>query len=213
MKTVKFTALGLIALWTMACGMNSLPSKDPWYAMHFFIMQDFERDSYRSMSGNGRLEFQKVFWAERKPELKAEFDKRMDYIDKNFRKENSKQPWNTDRSRVYLLNGSPASIEYKQNDAWTMQAVSGGIGASGVTDRTGEDIQANTLEVWAYPYDRQLIFYAFVFQPPNKWKAGTMAAGGARYIGQLEAYSKSQFWVAMDPEGYLRKLDELKAVK
>lgn len=208
MKTGKFTALGLIVLGAMACGMNSLPSKDSWYAMHFFIMQDFERNAYRSMSENGRLEFQKIFWTERNPQIKAEFDKRMDYIDKNFRRENFNQPWNTDRSRVYLLNGSPASIEYKQNDAWPGL---GGVAAA--NDRSNEDIQANTLEVWSYPYDRTIVAYGFTFQPPNKWKAAAMAAGGARYIGQFEAYSKSQVWGPKDPEGYGRKLDELKAIK
>ena len=207
MKSARWILLFLAAAFLTGCAMNMLPSKDPWYAQHYFLMQKFEQDAYRAMSENGRLEFQKIFWTERAPAAKAEFDRRLAYIDKTFRRENSAQPWNTDRARIYLLNGSPASLEYSQNDAWGMQ------GAMGSSSRSGEDIQANTLEVWSYPYQQFLVAYAFNFQPPNKWKAVSMTAGGARYIGDLEAMNRMGVWGPKDPDGYARKLDELLAIK
>ncbi|MCX6560425.1 MAG: GWxTD domain-containing protein [Candidatus Aminicenantes bacterium] len=215
MKSARWILLFTAAAVLSGCAMNMLPSKDPWYAQHYFLMQKFEQDAYRAMSENGRLEFQKIFWAERAPAARAEFDRRLAYIDQTFRRENSAQPWNTDRARIYLLNGSPASIEYSQNDAWGMQGAGGGAagGAAGINSRTNEDIQANTLEVWSYPYQQYLVAYAFNFQPPNKWKAVSMTAGGARYIGDLESMNRMGVWGPKDPDGYTRKLDELLAIK
>lgn len=215
MNKTRWIVLAAAALVLTGCAMNMLPTKDPWYAKHFFIMQDFERKAYSEMSEAGRLEFQKIFWTERTPAARVEFDKRLVYIEQNFRRENSAQPWNTDRARVYLLNGSPASLEYTQNDNWAMQTTGGAAmtGAAGVNSRANEDIQANTLEVWSYPYQQFLVAYAFSFQPPNKWKAVTMTAGGARYIGDLEQMNKMTQWGPKDPDAYVRKLDELKAIR
>jgi GWxTD domain-containing protein len=207
MIKMRWILVAAAAIILTGCAMNMLPTKDPWYAKHFFIMQDFERKAYTQMSENGRLELQKVFWTERAPAARIEFDKRLAYCEQTFRRENSAQPWNTDRARVYLLNGNPASIEYSQNDAWV------GFGATGASSRSGEDIQANTLEVWSYPYQQYLVAYAFSFQPPNKWKAVTMTAGGARYIGDLEQMNKMSQWGPKDPDAYVRKLDELKAIR
>jgi GWxTD domain-containing protein len=144
-----------------------------------------------------------------------EFDKRLAYIEQTFRRKNSAQPWNTDRARVYLLNGNPASIEYSQNDNWAMQTGGGAAasGAAGINSRSGEDIQANTMEVWSYPFQQYLVAYAFTFQPPNKWKAVTMTAGGARFIGDLEQMNKMNQWGPKDLDAYVRKLDELKAIR
>jgi GWxTD domain-containing protein len=214
MKAMKWVLLLAVGFSLFGCGASMLPSKDSWYAQHYFIMQKFERDIYRGLSNNGRLEFQKVFWAERSPAAKAEFDKRIAYCEEAFRRENAKQPWNTDRARIYLLNGRPASIEYAQNDNWAMQSVTGtaASGAAGVNSRAGEDIQANTLEVWSYPFEQYLISYGFNFQPPNKWLAITMTAGGSRFIGQLETMSRTSTWGPKDPDGYARKLEELKTI-
>jgi GWxTD domain-containing protein len=213
MKAAKIIALILAGSFLAACGASMLPSRDPWYAMHYFIMQDYERAAYRALTDNGRLEFQKLFWDVRKPEAKGLFDARMAYINDNFKKENFKQPWNTDRARVYLLNGSPASIEYAQNNDWAMTIRQGGSTSNNASSRSGEDIQATTLEVWSYPYDRFIVAYGFSFEPPNKWKAAGMAAAGARYIGELELANKSDVWGARDPDAYARRLEELKTIK
>jgi GWxTD domain-containing protein len=213
MKSTKIIVLILAGSFLIACGANMLPSRDPWYAMHYFIMQDYERGAYRALSDNGRLEFQKLFWEARSPEAKKLFDARMEYIENNFKKENFKQPWNTDRARVYLLNGNPASIEYTQNNNWALSIREGGSASNNATSRSGEDIQATTLEVWSYPYDRFIVAYAFSFDPPNKWQAVTMAASGSRYIGELELNNKSAVWGAKNPDAYARRLEEFKTIK
>jgi GWxTD domain-containing protein len=213
MKATKIIALILVGSFLAACGVNMLPSRDPWYAQHYFVMQDYERSAYRALSDNARLEFQKLFWEARSPEVKKLFDARMDYIAANFKNENFKQPWNTDRARVYLLNGNPASIEYSQNNDWSMTFHQGSSTASVATSRSGEDIQATTLEVWSYPYDRFIVNYGFYFDPPNKWRAVTMSAGGARFIGELELNNKMAVWGALNPDAYFRKLEELKTIK
>ena len=58
MKSAKIIALILAGSLLAACGANMLPSRDPWYAMHYFIMQDYERSAYWALTDNGRLEFQ-----------------------------------------------------------------------------------------------------------------------------------------------------------
>jgi len=157
--------LALIFL-AVACGMNSLPSRDSWYAQHYFIMHDYEQNTYRQLTSAGRLEFQKLFWEARQPVAKQEFDNRLLAIQRLFKTENRNQPWNTDRARVYLLNGSPVSIDYRQNTDWvtTMSPSSSGVSRGvDVNDRTNEDIQANTAEIWVYPYDKYFIYYYFYF--------------------------------------------------
>ncbi|MBM3311605.1 MAG: GWxTD domain-containing protein [Candidatus Aminicenantes bacterium] len=214
MKSPKFILLALAALGTAGCGMSMSPSRDSWYAQHYFIMQKFEQDAYKKLAPNGRLEFQKLFWESRSDLVKKDFAARMEYISQNFKKENFSQPWNTDRARVYLLAGPPASIDYRQNDAWGMQ-VGQGAGQAGVTtDRSGEDIQATSFEVWTYPFGQYFVYYSFSFQPPSKWKSASMGSnGGSRVFGQFEIQNKAEYWSPRDVEGYKQKLEELKAVK
>lgn len=213
MRFSKIAALVLMCGFFAACGLNMLPSKDSWYAQHYFIMQDFERKIYGELSDPGRLEFQKFFWSMRTPNQKIEFDRRIAYCNDAFRRENFKQPWNTDRARVYLLNGSPASIDYVQNNDWVSQGSVGGRGVSSTNERLGEDIQANTLEAWSYPYNQYIVVYGFTFQPPNKWKPAQMTAAGSRYIGELERRNKLEVWRPVDTNAYIAKMNELKAIK
>jgi len=53
----KLFILFLVLASAGACSMAMMPSKDPWYAQHFFIMQAFERNNYRSLTEAGKLEF------------------------------------------------------------------------------------------------------------------------------------------------------------
>jgi GWxTD domain-containing protein len=212
MRPRKTIVLGLIVLGAVAGVLNALP-KDSWYAQHYFLMQDYERKAYKGLSANGRLEFQKVYWEFRSPAQKEEFDRRIAYIMPTFKNENSSQPWNTDRARIYLLNGRPAGVEQRQNDFWTGQVTPIGGQANVNTDRTGEDIQGRTLEVWSYPFERQVVAYAFSFQPPNKWVQVQISASGGRYIQGLEKRSRIQTWGPSDEDAYKAKLAALKAVK
>ena len=214
MSYKKIAACVLAALAVAAaCGVNTMPSKDPWFAQHYIIMQDFERQAYREMSAPARLEFQTLFWSARDPDSKAEFDKRMAYILKTYKRDNSRQPFNCDRARIYLLNGSPASIDYTQTD-WTT-SVSQGVAKSGTgtTDRSNEDISATTAEVWTYPYDRFFVKYSFAFNPPNEWRLIPTDFSGNRYLGALEIQSKEQTYGILDPDQYTKKVEELKAVQ
>jgi GWxTD domain-containing protein len=213
MRFSKIAALVLICGFFAACGLSMLPSKDSWYAQHYFVMQDFERKIYGDLTDAGRLEFQKLFWSMRTPNQKIEFDRRIAYCNDAFRRENFKQPWNTDRARVYLLNGSPASIDYVQNNDWVSQGATGGRGVSSTNERLGEDIQANTMEAWAYPYNQYIVVYGFTFQPPNKWKAAQMTAAGSRYIGELEQRNKLEVWRPVDANADIAKMNELKSIK
>ncbi len=208
-------ALGGLAILIAfaSCGINTMPSKDAWYAQHYFIMQDFEREAYKDMSPQARLEFQKFFWEARDLESKLEFDKRIEYIMKTYKRDNSKQPWNCDRARIYLLNGSPVSIDSKQTDNWAMSVQQGVSGGNVRTDRSDEDISATTAEIWTYPYDKYFVQYAFAFKPPNEWRLDPAAFSGNRYIGALETLNKEVTFGILKMDQYRRQLDELKKLK
>jgi GWxTD domain-containing protein len=210
----KVAALGFMVLFLGGCGINLVPSKDDWYAKHYYIMQDFEWKLYKELSPAARLEFQKMSWEVRTPEAKAEFDKRVEYCMKAYKKENSRQPFNVDKAHVFLLNGAPAQIEYAQNTNWTMKAIEGGQGAVGVSDRSGEDVAGNMAEVWTYRYGQWLVKYVFAFRSPNEWKLVSQAAvGDSRYLGRLELENKNDLYGIKDLDEYKQKLEALKAIK
>lgn len=201
-------ALGAILFAVLALaapGPAAIPKKDTWYTQHYPIMQDFERKLYRDLSEDGRKGFQALFWASRTPEARAKFDTRLDYVNKNFKQENRKQPWNTDRGRTYLLNGSPASIDYDQNTSWAMTMMPGQ--QSETTSRSNEDVGANRAEIWVYPYDRYFIKYTFAFVQPSQWRI-TQTTGN-RYLGELETFNKTVTFGVVDEAAYKQSLDAL----
>jgi GWxTD domain-containing protein len=189
-----------------------MPTHDEWYTKHYYIMQDFERQNYKKLSANARLEFQKAFWEARDPKSRKIFDERMDFVMKSFKRDNSRQPWNCDRARIYLLNGPPNSVEKAPNDAWGMQHGLGG-GVAGVNPRTDEDISADTLEVWTYRYDKYLVQYGFIFKAPNEWRMSPTEFAGNRYLGALETWSKENTYPIRNERDYNQKLEELKSIK
>jgi GWxTD domain-containing protein len=215
----KSAVLGLLCFLLAACGLQMSPSKDPWFAQHYYIMQDFEQQAYKALSPAAKLEFQTLFWEARAPQSKQEFDRRMAVINETFKKENARQPWNTDRSRIYLLNGKPDQVEYKQNDAWAMgtggrQLNDPEKGAAGVDDRTGEDVSANQAEEWTFRYKSFLVKYTFQFSRPNSWISRQAAnIESNRYLGELELQNKLQTYGVVDEKQYREKLEALKAIK
>jgi len=201
-------ALGAIFLSVLALparGVSAIPKKDAWYTQHYIIMQDFERKAYRTLSVDGRKVFQELFWAARTQDARAIYQARLEYVKKNFWKENNQQPWNTDRSRVYLLNGSPASIDVDQNASW------GTVGLPNemrqVTDRSNEDVAANRAEVWTYQYDKYLINYIFAFVQPYQWKITQTT--GSRYLGEFETFNRNVTFGIADLEKYKQDLAAL----
>ncbi|MGZ5438799.1 MAG: GWxTD domain-containing protein [Candidatus Aminicenantales bacterium] len=197
-------AVGFSILAFAARASAAIPKKDAWYTQHYIIMQDFERKLYRDLSIEGRKNFQDLFWAARTPEARAKFQARLDYVIKNFWKENSKQPWNTDRGRTYLLNGSPASIDYDQNVSFGTM-LPGQVADN--ANRSGEDVGANRGEIWIYPFDQYFIKYTFAFVQPSQWRI-TQTTGN-RYLGELETFNKKVTFGLVDEAAYKQSLEGL----
>jgi GWxTD domain-containing protein len=212
MKKVSWALLiPATAIVLASCGISMMPSHDEWYTKHYYIMQNFERDTYKHLSPPARLEFQKLFWEARDPKSKKIFDERMDYVMKTYKRDNYRQPWNCDRARIYLLNGPPNGVDVKQNsDFATSISQGGGGGVTSGGDRTNEDISAVTQEVWTYRWDIYLVNYVFTFRPPNEWR---YTSGTGRYLGELETWSKENTYPIRDLGVYNQKLEELKSLK
>ncbi len=213
MRSRNIIVIGLIFLAAAPGLVQAAAKKDAWYAQLYFLMQDYERKAYKALAPNGKLEFQKVYWEFRSPAIKEEFDRRLAYIEPTFKNENSAQPWNTDRARIYLLHGRPAGVEQRQNDFWTGQVSIPGSSSSGSMDRSREDIQGKTLEVWAYPFEREVVYYGFQFEAPNKWVQVQISPSAGRYIQGLEKRSRVQTWGPSDEAAYKARLDGLKTIK
>jgi GWxTD domain-containing protein len=201
----------LLALVLLAsCGVNTMPTKDVWYGQHYSIMQDFERTVYRTLSETGKKEFQDLFWAARDPASRAIFQERLSYIMNAYKMENSRQPWNTDRGRIYLLNGPPAAIDVDQNTDWGAQFKQS---TNYAADRNNEDVQAYRAEVWTYSIQKQYVKYSFTFVAPNEWKMSPAAVAGNKYIGELENYNKMVTFGIRNPETYKQDLEALEKKK
>ncbi|TRZ92799.1 GWxTD domain-containing protein [bacterium] len=177
----------------IACGLRLEPSKDAWYSRHYIVMQDFEKDIYVKLSAEVRAQFQNGFWAFRSTAARGEFETRLSYVMTAFKRENSQQPWNTDRGRIYLLNGSPVAIDYQENSY----------------DRSGEDIGARSGEVWTYTYGKYLVSYIFGFRKPAEWRLLDRMTGN-QFRGELEARSREEDYGISDLEAYKAELEKLK---
>lgn len=213
MRKIGFIAVIPAALLALsACGIQSMPSHDEWYTKHYSIMQDFERQAYKELSPEVRLQFQTAFWEARDPKSKKIFDERLAYVMRTYKRDNARQPWNCDRARIYLLNGPANQVEMAPNDQWGMQqGIQGQM--HGVNERTNEDISANTLEVWTYRFDKYLVQYAFVFKAPNEWRLSPTPFAGNRYLGALEDWSKENTYPIRDPQEYKDRIEGLKSIQ
>jgi len=214
----KFATFKAVAWLSMVvilggCSINLLPSGDPWYMQHYMIMQDFERSAYKDLTPEAKTKFQNLFWEVRRPESYQEYQRRMEFIMKQFKRENSAQPWNTDRARIFLLNGSPASIEYKQMDAWGISTTRDKAQAGSVGDRSGENIQARTGEGWSYSYEKGIVYYVFAFSPPKSWELVQTPFSGNRYIGELEILNRKRTYGIVDRDKYDQALAQLIEIK
>ncbi|MGA2362759.1 MAG: GWxTD domain-containing protein [Candidatus Aminicenantales bacterium] len=210
-KSLRRAADVLLTLVFLAsCGVNMMPTGDVWYTQHYYIMQDFERTVYRTLSEAGKKEFHDLFWATRDPASRTIFQERLSYTMNAYKRENSGQPWNTDRGRIYLLNGPPAAIDVDQNISWGTQI---GQPANYAVDRSNEDVQAYRAEVWTYSIQKQYVKYAFIFVAPNEWKLSPALVAGSKYIGELENYGKMVTFGIRNPETYKQDLEALEKKK
>lgn len=203
-----FCGLGLVLFSVLAAASTAaaaIPKKDVWYTQHYVIMQDFERKLYRDLSEEGRKGFQQLFWAARKSDARVLFDARMEFVVKTYKTENSKQPWNTDRGRILLLNGPPASIDYDQNISFSSTVMPGQT--ADPTSRSSEDVAANRAEIWTYPFDKYFIRYTFYFVQPSQWRITQTT--GSHYLGDLENYNKTVTFGIVDEAQYKQDLAAL----
>lgn len=196
------TAVLCLILSAAASFSAAIPKKDIWYTQHYVIMQDFERKLYRDLSEEGRKGFQPLFWAARTSDARAKFLARMEFVTKNYQTENKKQPWNTDRGRVYLLNGPPASIDYDQNINFATFMLPGQVADQ--TSRSNEDVGGNRAELWMYPHDAFFIKYTFYFVQPNQWRITQTT--GSHYLGELENFNKTVTFGIVDEAKYKQDL-------
>jgi len=205
-RAVRAAAGALLVLAALAsCGVKMIPTKDAWYTQHYPIMQDFEKALYRTLDEPAKKEFQDLFWAARDPKSLEIFRERMSYVMNAFKRENARQPWNTDRGRVYLLDGPPAAIDIDQNTSWGVQL---GQTQTGGVSRSNEDVQANTAEIWTYSFNKQYVKYAFAFKAPNEWKMAP-SYSGSRFVGELEDHNKTVTFGLLDEVGYRQSLEAL----
>lgn len=194
-----FLAISLVFL--VNCGVKLSPTGDSWFAKHYIIMQDWERDLYKSLSKEGRERFKQLFWQYRSPKAQELFENRLKVIDVQFKKENYSQPWNTDRGRIFLLNGSPAHIDYTDSTRWY---VSGDYPL-----RQEEDIQSRMIEVWKYSYEGGVVEYYFVFYPPSEWRLDSTVYKNP-FLKQFEEKNKDKYFGVVNKEKYEKELGELK---
>jgi GWxTD domain-containing protein len=196
------------ALWLIAaalvpasCGISLAPSRDTWYTQHYMIMQDFEKSFYAELGPEGKTGFRRLFWAFRDPGARMEFGARLRFVTTAFKRENSRQAWNTDRGRIYLLNGNPIALDQEANDNWDDPALAG--------DRSREDIGTGLGETWTYRYEQFLVYYSFQFRRPNEWRLSDRMTGN-QYRGGLETRNRDMVFGIKDLGAYKAELAKLK---
>lgn len=208
----------LLIICFSACSVKLMPSKDPWYAQHYIIMQDFEWDIYKELSPEGKTKFQELFWTVRDPKARELFESRLAVVTKTFKTESRHMPWNTDRGRIFLLNGNPAEVRYADNtDIGGLEIVSTREEGAGVmsgvnVDRSGEDIGARQAELWVYPFRSYRITYQFNFSQPRQWKLNPKMSESA-FREELELYNRQVTYGVLDMDKYREKLEELKKIE
>ena len=208
---------GILLLFCFAaCSIKLMPSKDPWYAKHYIIMQNFEWDAYKQLSQEGKIQFQELFWKVRDPKSQAIFEKRLEFVTKQFKTESRHAPWNTDRGRIYLLNGSPGEVRYDTDTSMGGIEV---ISTRGEGDRTGvdverssQDIGARQSEIWVYPYRNYIITYRFNFSQPRQWKLAPQLSESS-YREEMELYCRQMVYRILDVKKYREQLEELKKIQ
>ncbi len=200
-----------------ACSVGIFPSKDPWYAKHYIIMQEFEWDTYKVLSPAAKTQFQELFWKVRDPQAQQIFMERLKVATESFKKESSSRPWNTDRGRIFLLHGKPAELRYVDNTdlggtTYVSETLAEQIGAGKNIDRSGEDIAARKSELWVYPFKGYLVNYQFDFSQPRQWKLSPNMSESA-YREEFEKHSRVVTYRIIDVEKYKEQLEELKKIK
>ncbi|MGC8891098.1 MAG: GWxTD domain-containing protein [Candidatus Saccharicenans sp.] len=99
---------------------KDLPKKyQDWLKLVAYIITDQERDVFMKLTRDqDRDAFIDTFWKMRDPtpgtpenEYKEEIIKRFEYVNTFFHRGTSREGWQTDMGRIYMILGPPASIE------------------------------------------------------------------------------------------------------
>jgi len=208
----KWVVLPVLVLAVVTgCGINLHPTADKWFALHSFIMQDFEKTVYKDLAVTDKGRFQTMFWEARTSEARQEFQNRLEYVKIFLKDENPSQPWNSDRSRVLLLNGFPLHIsEFRSPDASTDP---GHYPISGKeffnVYALAEDITATTAIRWKYLSNKQTINYIFQHVPPREYKLLRIG----QFEKDFEQFNKDTMYQIVDEEKYALELKSLKKLK
>jgi len=95
------------------------PKYQEWLKLVSYIITDQEREVFLKLKRDADREaFIESFWKMRDPtpgtpenEYKEEIIKRFEYVNTNFKRGSSREGWQTDMGRIYMILGPPASIE------------------------------------------------------------------------------------------------------
>ncbi len=183
------------------CKGKLIPTGDIWFSKHYIIMEDWERNFYKSLPEEGKLKFQQIFWQFRSPKSFELFEKRLQIIETQFKRENYSQPWNTDRARIFLLNGSPSHISYSESSSW--------YAPQDRLEKDNEDIQARMIEVWDYSFEGGTVKYEFFFNPPNEWRLNSTVYRDP-FLKEFERRNKERFFGVLKKKEYEKELEKLR---
>jgi len=202
---VKKGAVLFILVCLTGCSANLFPTKDAWFALHYIVMPDSEKKIYAELAPEERPKFQQLFWAARTPEAKQEFERRLAFVNTMFKGENASQPWNTDRSRIYLLNGPPDFREEKRG--FETNDFRGEVPTE--VNRSGEDIVSMSEESWRYRYKDQVVFFIFRHSSSREYKMKDLG----QYERDLMQWNKNTLYRILDVGKYQQDLNGLKKSK
>lgn len=116
-----FLLLDLVAVFALddRRGENLAQKYRDWLKLVDYIITDQEREVFLKLNRDtDREAFIEAFWRMRDPtpgtpenEYKEEIIKRFEYANANFKRGTSREGWQTDMGRIYIILGPPASIE------------------------------------------------------------------------------------------------------
>lgn len=95
------------------------PKYQDWLKLVNYIILPQEKDVFLKLSNDRERDlFIETFWKMRDPtpgtpenEYKEEIIKRFNYVNKTFRRGSTREGWQTDMGRIYMILGPPESIE------------------------------------------------------------------------------------------------------
>ncbi len=138
------------AVMSSVFGMMQEQQLDKEFAEAGYIATSSEKNQYERLSGIGpKRQFLYDFWRNRDLDApsknnvgRTDYIKRVAYANENFRA-GTREGWQTDRGRVYIMYGNPDEIDRHPNETdskpyeiWSYDSLEGGVSFDFI-DRTG----------------------------------------------------------------------------